>query len=127
MEASWGTIHASFVSDLDVRAQVHANRGASHACARLFLTLVCSNRFMESKKGRKSVMVVANLRGASFIEDATATRPNCFALRRQVMILQKAGGGSAERQAADTRFKLNLQICPPPLSINDRYVTHSIT
>ena len=50
-------------------------------------------------------MVVANLKGSSFIEDATATRPNCFALRRQVMILQKAGGGSAERQAAETRCK----------------------
>ncbi|CAK9091359.1 FO synthase subunit 1 [Durusdinium trenchii] len=65
VKASFATIHASFISFKDVRAQVNANRGAS------------------------------------FVSTQTRVRPNAFHFRRQVLILQRAGAGSAERQFND--------------------------
>lgn len=40
--------------------------------------------------------------GVALLQTATRLRPNAFHFRRQVMILQRAGGGSAERQFKET-------------------------
>ncbi|CAK9036023.1 unnamed protein product [Durusdinium trenchii] len=44
--------------------------------------------------------VYAN-RGVSVVSTATRVRPNAFHFRRQVIILQRAGGGNAERQSSE--------------------------
>lgn len=51
--------------------------------------------------------------GVGLLAAATRLKPNAFHFRRQVIILQRAGGGSAERQFEElwlTWFQMNDKI-----------------
>ena len=101
-EASLGTVYVSFSPFKDVRAQVHANRGLkrdwllkSHVVSGFKVCFgFCFGLGFGFCHGRWSVYVA----GVGLMTTSTRLRPNAFHFRRQVMILQRAGGGNAERQ-----------------------------
>ena len=47
------------------------------------------------------------LPGVGLVQNATRAKPNAFHFKRQVAILQRAGGGTAERQFKAASFSLH--------------------
>ena len=78
-----GTIHASFGAFKDVRSKVLASRGSLNAKG--WPQPFFSPPFLAAE-------------GVTLVSNATRHRPNCFSFVRQITILQRAGGGSAEQQ-----------------------------
>ena len=55
-----------------------------------------------------STLVAPLLAGVGLMQVATRAKPNAFHFRRQVMILQRAGGGPAERQFKASCFTMTV-------------------
>ena len=47
-----------------------------------------------------------HLPGVTLVKNATRAKPNAFHFRRQILILQRAGAGSAESQFKENSFYL---------------------
>ena len=98
-EASLGTVFVSFSPFKDVRAQVHANRGLNNLqfdCGTKFCSVSCP-KFCFGAGFLDGICPVC-LAGVGLLSTATRLRPNAFHFRRQVIILQRAGGGNTDRQ-----------------------------
>ena len=94
-------MHATFVSFKDVRKTVGQSRGAAQLCFR-YAELDCNHM-----KTTEFIFVfgltfppIPCFAGVAQKESATRAKPNAFHFRRQVIIVQRAGGGSAQRQFA---------------------------
>ena len=60
-------------------------------------------KFMPTEAGTAQLISIINhlqhlCAGVSLMQSETRARPNCFHFRRQVLILERAGAGSADRQ-----------------------------
>ena len=53
-----------------------------------------------------NLLVFCFVPGVSLMQSSTRARPNAFHFRRQVMVLQRAGGGNSDRLFEDSRTQL---------------------
>ena len=102
VQASFGTVHVSFSTYKDVRGQVYANRGMVSWFGLTTNKRCCPTRNHPFKPYQFLWT------GAGLVATQTRARPNEFHFRRQVIILQRAGGGSAERQFSETCWRSRI-------------------